>query len=43
MIGVSYVIDAGILLLYAYAGTIPIVIGPAFADRGLSPDRPSAS
>jgi hypothetical protein len=31
MIGVSYVIDAGILLLYAYAGTIPLVIGPAFA------------
>ena len=36
MIGVSYVIDAGILLLYAYAGTIPVVIGPAFAIAGLS-------
>jgi diguanylate cyclase (GGDEF)-like protein len=36
MIGVSYVIDAAILLLYAYAGTIPVVIGPAFAIAGLS-------
>jgi diguanylate cyclase (GGDEF)-like protein len=36
MIGVSYVIDAGILLLYAYAGTIPLVIGPAFAISGLA-------
>jgi diguanylate cyclase (GGDEF)-like protein len=36
MIGVSYVIDAGILLLYGYAGTIPVVIGPAYAIAGLS-------
>ena len=35
MIGVSYVIDAGILLLYAYAGTIPPLIGPAYAMAGL--------
>jgi diguanylate cyclase len=35
MIGVSYVIDAYILLLYAYAGTIPATIGPAFAACGL--------
>ena len=31
MIGVSYIIDAGILLIYAHAGTIPVTIGPAFA------------
>jgi len=36
MIGASYVIDAGILLLYAYAGTIPVVIGPTYAIAGLS-------
>jgi diguanylate cyclase (GGDEF)-like protein len=36
MIGVSFVIDAAILLLYAYAGTIPVVIGPAFAITGLA-------
>jgi diguanylate cyclase (GGDEF)-like protein len=35
MIGVSYVIDAGIQLLYAYAGTIPLLIGPAYAIAGL--------
>jgi diguanylate cyclase len=35
MIGVSYVIDAHILLLYAYAGTIPVTIGPTFAACGL--------
>lgn len=35
MIGVSYVIDAAILLLYAYAGTIPVVTGPAYAMAGL--------
>src|SRR5437763_17205933 len=35
MIGVSYVIDAGILLTYAYAGTIPIWVGPAFGVCGL--------
>jgi diguanylate cyclase (GGDEF)-like protein len=34
-IGVSYVIDAAILLLYAYAGTIPATIGPAFGICGL--------
>ena len=36
MIGASYVIDAGILLLYAQAGTIPAVIGPAYAATGLT-------
>ena len=36
MIGVSYVIDAAILLLYAYAGTIPVTIGPAYAGCGLA-------
>jgi diguanylate cyclase (GGDEF)-like protein len=36
MIGVSYVVDAYILLLYAYAGTIPVTIGPAFAACGLA-------
>jgi diguanylate cyclase len=35
MIGVSYVVDAGILLIYARAGTIPVTIGPAFAICGL--------
>jgi diguanylate cyclase (GGDEF)-like protein len=34
-IGVSYVIDAAILLIYAYAGTIPVTIGPAFGICGL--------
>ena len=36
MIGVSYVVDAAVLLLYAYAGTIPMLIGPAFAACGLT-------
>jgi diguanylate cyclase (GGDEF)-like protein len=35
MVGVSYVIDACILLIYAYAGTIPATIGPAFGVCGL--------
>jgi diguanylate cyclase len=35
MIGVSYVIDAVILLIYAHAGTIPVTIGPAFGICGL--------
>jgi diguanylate cyclase (GGDEF)-like protein len=35
MIGGSYVIDAAILLIYAYAGTIPATIGPAFGICGL--------
>src|SRR3954451_3758310 len=34
-IGASYVVDAAILLLYAYAGTIPASIGPAFGICGL--------
>jgi diguanylate cyclase len=34
-IGVSYVIDAVILLVYAHAGTTPAIIGPAFAACGL--------
>ena len=36
MIGVSYVIDAGILLIYAYAGTVPVWVGPAYALCGLA-------
>jgi diguanylate cyclase (GGDEF)-like protein len=35
MIGISYVIDALVLLVYAHAGTIPAMIGPAFAICGL--------
>jgi diguanylate cyclase len=34
MIAVSYLIDAFVLLIYAYAGTIPATIGPAFAACG---------
>jgi diguanylate cyclase len=36
MIGGSYVVDAGILLLYAKAGSIPAMIGPAYAACGLT-------
>jgi diguanylate cyclase (GGDEF)-like protein len=36
MIGISYVIDAGVLSIYAHAGTISAVIGPAFAICGLT-------
>jgi diguanylate cyclase len=36
MIGVSYVIDAGILLIYAYAGTVPFWLGPTYALAGLA-------
>lgn len=35
MIGVSYVIDAAILLIYAHAGATSATIGPAFALSGL--------
>ncbi len=35
MIGISYIIDAAILLTYAHAGTIPATIGPAFGICGL--------
>ncbi|MCP4615851.1 MAG: GGDEF domain-containing protein [Bradyrhizobium sp.] len=35
MIGVSYLIDAGILLIYAQAGTAPLWLGPAYAFSGL--------
>jgi diguanylate cyclase len=35
MIGVSYVVDAVILLIYAHAGTTSVTIGPAFAVCGL--------
>ena len=34
-IGVSYVVDAAILLVYAHAGTVPAIIGPAFGACGL--------
>jgi diguanylate cyclase (GGDEF)-like protein len=36
MIGASYLIDALILQVYAYAGTIPVTIGPAYAACGLA-------
>jgi diguanylate cyclase (GGDEF)-like protein len=36
MIGVSYVIDAGVLLLYAQAGSAPLMIAPAYAASGLT-------
>ncbi|MGB8401768.1 GGDEF domain-containing protein [Bradyrhizobium sp.] len=36
MIAVSLVVDAAILLLYARAGTIPVLIGPAYAACGLT-------
>ena len=36
MIGVSYVIDAGLLLIYAYAGTVPFWVGPLYALCGLA-------
>jgi diguanylate cyclase len=35
MVGVSYVVDAGILLTYAYAGTVPLWLGPVYALAGL--------
>ena len=35
MIGVSYVVDAIILLVYAHAGTTSVTVGPAFAVCGL--------
>ena len=35
VIGVSYVIDAVILLVYAHAGTTSVTSGPAFAICGL--------
>ena len=35
MIGASYLIDSALLMIYAYAGTIPTTIGPAFAVCGL--------
>lgn len=34
-VGVSYIIDAAILLIYAYAGTTTFMIAPAFALTGL--------
>jgi diguanylate cyclase (GGDEF)-like protein len=35
MIGISYVIDGLVLLIYSVAGTIPAFIGPSFAATGL--------
>jgi diguanylate cyclase (GGDEF)-like protein len=35
MIAISYIIDAFILLVYAYAGAIPTAVGPIFAASGL--------
>jgi diguanylate cyclase (GGDEF)-like protein len=36
MIAASYLIDALVLQVYAYAGTIPVTIGPAYAACGLA-------
>ncbi len=35
MVGVSYVMDAFVLLIFSHAGTIPVTIAPAFAACGL--------
>jgi diguanylate cyclase (GGDEF)-like protein len=35
LVGISFIIDACVLLIYAYAGTIPVMVGPAFAASGL--------
>src|ERR1700749_4992617 len=35
MIAASYLLDGLILLVYAHAGTVPVIIGPAFAVCGL--------
>jgi diguanylate cyclase (GGDEF)-like protein len=35
MIAASYLQDAGILLTYAHAGTVPAIIGPTYAAGGL--------
>lgn len=35
MVGVSFMIDAAILLIYAYAGTTTFTVAPAFALAGL--------
>jgi diguanylate cyclase len=35
LIGICYVVDGFILLIYAYAGTTSAIIGPAFAACGL--------
>ncbi|ABD87304.1 GGDEF domain-containing protein [Rhodopseudomonas palustris] len=34
--GLSYVIDAGVLLIYAAAGTVPAIVGAALAGCGLA-------
>lgn len=36
LVGASYVLDAMVLLLYAWAGSIPAAIGPAFGICGLT-------
>jgi diguanylate cyclase (GGDEF)-like protein len=36
MIAASYLLDAVVLQVYAYAGTIPVTIGPAYAACGLA-------
>lgn len=35
LIGVSYLVDAVVLLIYAFAGTIPLSVVPAYAACGL--------
>jgi len=36
LIGICYVLDAIVLLLYARAGTIPVIVGPALVGCGLT-------
>ena len=36
LVGASYAVDAAVLLLYAWAGSIPAAIGPAFGICGLT-------
>lgn len=36
MVGISYVIDAVILMVYAHAGTVPLWLGPVYALSGLA-------
>lgn len=35
LVGISYVIDAAVLLIYGYAGTVSLTVAPAFALCGL--------
>ena len=35
IIAINYVVDAAVLWLYAYSGSIPVLVGPAYAVCGL--------